>query len=85
MEAAEYTEFIDGILVGKDNRLLRRCKTPYQVNPEIPEDIVNAGARLHIAIPMQGSQAIVGKILQVQFLIIGGEVSPDSLYIPELP
>ena len=53
MEAAEDPEIIDGILIVDDGGFLRRSKTPYHVNPEITEDIVDAGACLYVAIASQ--------------------------------
>jgi len=84
MEAAEHPKLVDGILVVKHNRLLRRSKTPDHVQPEIAEDIVNARARLYITIAAQAPETIVWKILQVQLFVAGGQIAPDRLYIPEL-
>lgn len=50
MEAAEYAEFIDRVPIREDDLLLRWCKTPYEVDPEVPEDIVDAGAELYVSV-----------------------------------
>jgi hypothetical protein len=50
MEAAEDPEVVNGIFIIEDDYLLWRGKTPYQVNPEIPEDIIDAGAGFHVSV-----------------------------------
>ena len=50
MEAAEDPEVVNGILIIKDNYLLRWSKTPYEVDPEVPEDIIDTGAGFQVSV-----------------------------------
>ena len=84
METPENPEVRDRILIVEKDHFLWRGKTPYQVQPEIPVDIIETRSGFYIAIASQAPQAVGREVLEIELFVVSRKISPNCFYIPEL-